>query len=68
MAVFTVIWDNIPGYVIETGVWRGGASMLDWRINATQCRNVYFCDSFLGTPSSKGINRCRFGQGCPEAG
>lgn len=53
-AVFTVIRDNIPGHVIETGVWRGGASILAAKALAltgeSMQRKVYFCDSFQGIP------------------
>jgi len=58
MTVMAVVCDRIPGHVIETGVWRGGASMLTAKTlellgEATQ-RKVYFCDSFKGIPKVEG--------------
>lgn len=48
-----VIRDAVPGDLIETGVWRGGASILmrgvleAWGVSD---RAVYVCDSFAGLP------------------
>ena len=48
-----VIKDGIPGDLIETGVWRGGASILMRAIlkayNVVN-RSVYVADSFQGLP------------------
>lgn len=58
-AVKTVIAENIPGDIVETGVWRGGASILaraalDAYGDAS--RTVWCCDSFEGLPAPE-INR-----------
>jgi len=47
-----VIKNNIEGDVIETGVWRGGASIFMAGINKfyNQNRKVYVADSFEGLP------------------
>jgi O-methyltransferase len=49
----TIIDDNIPGDVIETGVWRGGATILMKAIlkarNVTD-KTVWVADSFEGLP------------------
>jgi O-methyltransferase len=51
--VAQVVADNIPGDVIETGVWRGGACILMRGVLAalgeTQ-RKVWVADSFAGLP------------------
>jgi O-methyltransferase len=52
-AVETILWDDIPGDLIETGVWRGGACMMMREVlreygNTT--RKVYLADSFCGLP------------------
>lgn len=48
-----VVRNNIPGDLIETGVWRGGATILMrallYAMNETQ-RTVYVADSFEGLP------------------
>jgi hypothetical protein len=48
-----VIRNDIPGDIIETGVWRGGASILARAVlkawNVTD-RRVIVCDSFQGLP------------------
>lgn len=53
-AVMTVVHDSIPGHIIETGVWRGGASILAAKalslVGESQSRHVYFSDSFRGIP------------------
>jgi O-methyltransferase len=51
--VETVLRDNIPGDLIETGVWRGGACILMRGILAAHGvtnRKVYVADSFRGLP------------------
>lgn len=52
-AVRTVIEEGLPGDIVETGVWRGGASIM---MRATleaygdQARTIWCCDSFKGLP------------------
>jgi O-methyltransferase len=49
--------DNIPGDYIETGVWRGGASILIRAVLAAHSikdRKVYVADSFEGLPKPNG--------------
>ncbi len=51
--VADVIADDVPGDFIETGVWRGGASifmraLLD--VHGDTSRNVWLADSFAGLP------------------
>lgn len=53
MIVETLVQDKIAGDVIETGVWRGGASIftrLMLNINGAQDKVLYACDSFEGLP------------------
>ncbi len=54
MCVETALADNVPGDLIETGVWRGGATILMRAVlkayNARD-RVVYVCDSFEGLPA-----------------
>ena len=49
-----VIENNIPGDYIETGVWRGGSSVLAKAVlevlDPNSNRNSYVCDSFRGLP------------------
>ena len=52
-AVESVIDDGVPGHLIETGVWRGGACILMRGILKARDvtdRNVYVADSFTGLP------------------
>lgn len=52
-AVGAVIENNVPGDLIETGVWRGGASILMRGVlKAYQVtdRTVFVADSFIGLP------------------
>lgn len=52
-AVRTVVADGIPGDIVETGVWRGGASiMMRAALEAygNQDKTVWCCDSFEGLP------------------
>ncbi len=49
----TVLDDGIPGDVIETGVWRGGSTILMRAALAAwedQNRSVWVADSFMGLP------------------
>lgn len=51
--VETVLAERIPGDLIETGVWRGGACILMRAVLATQGvtdRRVFVADSFMGLP------------------
>jgi O-methyltransferase len=51
--VETVIRDDVPGDLIETGVWRGGACILMRAIlkaNGDTTRRVWLADSFAGLP------------------
>jgi hypothetical protein len=53
LAVITVVRENIPGDLIETGVWRGGACILmKGVLNACGDyeRRVFVADSFAGLP------------------
>jgi O-methyltransferase len=52
-AVETVLKDNVPGDLIETGVWRGGSCILMRGILAAhgvKDRRVFVADSFRGLP------------------
>jgi len=52
----TVIAENLPGDVVETGVWRGGACMLAKAVldaRGAHERCVWLADSFRGLPSPK---------------
>jgi len=52
-AVETVLRENIPGDLIETGVWRGGCSILMkavLRAYGDRSRRVFVADSFEGLP------------------
>jgi O-methyltransferase len=49
----TVIRDGVPGNLIETGVWRGGAAILmraALRVYGGADREVWLADSFEGLP------------------
>lgn len=51
--VETALRDRVPGDLIETGVWRGGAVMLMkaiLRANGVTDRTVWIADSFAGLP------------------
>jgi O-methyltransferase len=51
--VETVLAENVPGDLIETGVWRGGACIFMRGILAAHgdaTRNVWVADSFAGLP------------------
>ncbi len=52
-AVETVLEENVPGDLIETGAWRGGACILMRGVLAAygaKDRKVYVADSFNGLP------------------
>ena len=49
----TVLADNIPGDAIETGVWRGGATIFMrgvFKAYGADSRRVWVADSFCGLP------------------
>lgn len=51
--VESVIGEGIPGDIVETGVWRGGASIMARAVLKTYGvtdRKVIACDSFEGLP------------------
>ncbi len=51
--VETALQENVPGDLVECGVWRGGASILMRAVLAAygdEKRNVWLCDSFEGVP------------------
>ena len=53
--VETVLTDDIPGDLVECGVWRGGASILMRAVLSSyedETRRVWLCDSFEGVPRS----------------
>lgn len=53
--VETVLEEDVPGDLVETGVWRGGACILMRAVLAAYgdtTRNVWLCDSFQGVPRS----------------
>lgn len=53
MAACAVIEQGVPGDMVETGVWRGGACILMRAIlkaYGDTDRTVYVCDSFAGLP------------------
>jgi O-methyltransferase len=57
--VETVLADDIPGDLVECGVWRGGASILMRAVLAAygdETRCVWLADSFAGLPRSDSAN------------
>lgn len=53
MLIERVLQDNIPGDIIETGVWRGGASIMAAAVMTAygaQDRRIIVADSFEGLP------------------
>ena len=55
----TVLSEKVPGDLIETGVWRGGACILMRAVlKAWQCtdRRVWVADSFAGVPPPDLVN------------
>jgi O-methyltransferase len=66
MAVETVLREEIPGDLLEAGVWRGGATILMRAVLAVHGvgdRRVWVCDSFEGLPPPDAEN---FPQDVPE--
>lgn len=63
--VATAIEDGVPGNVIETGVWRGGASFMAAKtmelmgVKAAG-RRAYLADSFQGIPDQATYGKGRF--------
>ena len=57
--VETVLAEGIPGDLVETGVWRGGACILMRAVLAAHgdtTRSVWLADSFQGVPRSDVVN------------
>jgi O-methyltransferase len=57
--VETVLAEDVPGDLVECGVWRGGASMLMRAVLAAsgdETRSVWLCDSFAGVPPPDAAN------------
>jgi O-methyltransferase len=57
--VETILREQIPGDLIETGVWRGGSCILMRGIlkaYGVRDRQVYVCDSFEGLPPPDAAN------------
>jgi O-methyltransferase len=54
----TIIADSIPGEVVETGVWRGGASIFMKGVLAAygDQREIWLADSFEGVPPPDVLN------------
>lgn len=53
----TVLDDGVPGDLIETGVWRGGATILmraTLAAHGDESRSVWVADSFQGLPKPNG--------------
>jgi O-methyltransferase len=58
-SVETVLAEDVPGDLIECGVWRGGACILMRAVLAAYgdtTRNVWLADSFQGVPRSDPVN------------
>lgn len=52
-AIETILAENIPGDLLEAGVWRGGASIFMQAVltvNNARDRAIWLCDSFEGLP------------------
>jgi O-methyltransferase len=53
--VYKIIKENVDGDFVETGVWRGGVSILIQGIlienGLDELKKVYVCDSFQGLPT-----------------
>ena len=57
--VETVLRENVPGDLIETGVWRGGSCILMkavLKVHGDQFRRVFLADSFAGLPKPDAEN------------
>lgn len=53
MAIETALADRVPGDLVETGVWRGGAAIFMRAVllaNGIEDRTIWACDSFAGLP------------------
>jgi O-methyltransferase len=59
-----ILRDNVPGDLIETGVWRGGAAiymLAVLRAFEDQSRHVWLADSFEGLPKPKAEHKADAG-------
>jgi hypothetical protein len=57
--VETVLADDVPGGLVECGVWRGGASILMRAVLAVygdESRSMWLADSFAGVPPPDAAN------------
>jgi O-methyltransferase len=54
----TIIRDNVPGDLVETGVWRGGASIFMKGVLTAygETRDLWLADSFEGLPAPDEAN------------
>jgi O-methyltransferase len=54
----TIIRDNVPGDLVETGVWRGGASIFMKGVLTAygETRDMWLADSFEGLPAPDEAN------------
>jgi O-methyltransferase len=53
MAIETALADGVPGDLVETGVWRGGAAIFMRAVllaHGVEDRTIWACDSFAGLP------------------
>jgi hypothetical protein len=58
-ALDTITNNNVPGDIIETGVWRGGACIFAngyLKVNGIKNRKVWALDSFEGLPEPDEVN------------
>lgn len=63
MATETVIREGVPGNLIETGVWKGGACILMKAVLAAyevHDRDIYVADSFRGLPQADASDDAAF--------
>ena len=66
----TIIQDDVPGDLIETGVWRGGATIfMRANLNAygDTTRKVWVADSFEGLPAPDASGTRRTPATAPQA-
>ena len=68
--VATAVEDGVPGDVIETGVWRGGASFMAAKTlellgERAAGRRTYLADSFQGIPDQAAYGASRFMTSAP---
>ncbi len=64
--VAAAVEDSVPGHIIETCVWRGGASFMAAKTlelfgESVYGRRVYLADSFSGIPDQSSYLIPRFG-------